>query len=275
MNKKQIVSAFLACLATLCLHVTANASTATSQSDFVATISSTIPNDPDIAYHSSKIWFFITLTRKDGTPVTFDQLREVHTRKLHLLVIDESLTDYHHIHPEAADAHLPGKYTFKFDPKTQKPYRFFADITPVDGKQTYVMAELAGTPCPVPCINETLNNEATQDGLHYRLSLDKPLKKGQASMATLMITRENGMPVKELEPVMGAFAHLVGFYADGKSVAHIHPMGKEPTTESDRGGPSLMFHLMPDKEGYMAFFAQVMVDGKMRFVRFGQQVTAP
>jgi hypothetical protein len=35
----------------------------------------------------------------DKRPVTFDDLKEAHTRKLHLLIIDESLADYHHVHP--------------------------------------------------------------------------------------------------------------------------------------------------------------------------------
>ena len=43
----------------------------------------------------------LTLTSLRGEPITPDQLREVHTRKIHLLIIDGSLTDYHHEHPDS------------------------------------------------------------------------------------------------------------------------------------------------------------------------------
>ncbi|MFO0114772.1 MAG: hypothetical protein ACK53F_07280, partial [Betaproteobacteria bacterium] len=40
------------------------------------------------------------LTSLMGDKVLGDtSLKEAHTRKLHLLVVDPSLTDYHHIHP--------------------------------------------------------------------------------------------------------------------------------------------------------------------------------
>src|ERR1700733_11310452 len=34
-----------------------------------------------------------------GRPVTLTDLKEVHTQKIHLLIIDDSLEDYSHVHP--------------------------------------------------------------------------------------------------------------------------------------------------------------------------------
>ena len=48
---------------------------------------------------------------EDGKPVGLDDLEETHTRKIHLLIIDLTQTDYHHVHP---DAGATGEYTFSF-----------------------------------------------------------------------------------------------------------------------------------------------------------------
>jgi hypothetical protein len=49
-----------------------------------------------------------------GKPISFDGLKEAHTKKLHLLVVDPSLTDYHHIHPVAGKN--AGEFVFNFTP---------------------------------------------------------------------------------------------------------------------------------------------------------------
>ena len=83
-----------------------------------------------------------------------------------------------------------------------------------------------------------------------------------------MALSKDGQPVNFLEPVMGAFAHMVGFYEDYETIAHIHPMGAEPTKDTERGGPTLRFHIEPEQAGYLKLFAQVQIDGKQVFAPF-------
>jgi hypothetical protein len=59
----------------------------------------------------------LQLQRPDGDPVMPVDLIETHTKKIHLLIIDSSLTDYHHEHP--VPTRNPGEYTFSFTPKNQ------------------------------------------------------------------------------------------------------------------------------------------------------------
>ncbi len=68
---------------------------------------------------------------------------------------------------------------------------------------------------------------------------------------------------------MGTLAHLMGFYADYSSILHIHPMGKEPSKDSERGGSQLMFHIEPQKAGFVKLFAQFRINGKDIYVPFG------
>jgi hypothetical protein len=52
----------------------------------------------------------------------------MHSRKLHLLLADPSLTDYQHVHPEPTK--VAGEWSFVFTPKHGGIYRIFADFTP-------------------------------------------------------------------------------------------------------------------------------------------------
>lgn len=209
----------------------------------------------------------LSLSKDDGTPLAFNDLKDVHTSKLHLLIVDDSLSDYHHIHPQADKE--PGSYIFDFTPHTAHNYTIWADITPVKAPHEYLGATVQGEePCGAPCLDKTVSLTGAAEGLKGALTLDGPLRKGEMAMATLTLTGAAGKPVTDLQPVMGAFAHVVGFYSRQPGVAHIHPLGEEPTSEKDRGGPELMFHLEPAQSGILKLFAQVKRGGKEIFIPF-------
>ena len=206
----------------------------------------------------------------DGKPISFDGLKEAHTKKLHLLIVDPSLTDYHHIHPVAGKN--AGEFVFDFTPKKNDSYRVWADVIPVaTGKQEYVMADMGSAAKEKATINKTTVMTSAVDGYTFTLALDGEPKAGSAVMGNITITKD-GKPFNQLEPVMGAFAHVVGFTDDYNSVLHIHPMGKEPTSDTERGGPKLEFHIEPKTAGFVKLFAQVRIDGKDIFAPFGVTV---
>lgn len=204
----------------------------------------------------------------DRGPVSFADLAVAHTKKLHLLIVDASLSDYHHIHPsEGATA---GDYRFSFTPKTSGNYRIWADVVPVaTGKQEYVRTDL-GVPSPAK-IDKTESTQTTVDGYVFTLKWNSAPKAGQRAMGTITVTKD-GAPFTKLEPLMGAFAHIVAFPEDFESVLHVHPMGKEPERESERGGPTLEFHLETGKPGFVKLFAQVRVGDRELYAPFGVAV---
>lgn len=206
----------------------------------------------------------------DGKPISFDGLKEAHTKKLHLLIVDPSLTDYHHIHPIAGKN--AGEFVFDFTPKKNDSYRVWADVIPVaTGKQEYVMTDMGSAAKDKATITKTTNMTSTVDSYTFTLALDSEPKAGSAVMGNITVNKD-GKPFNQLEPVMGAFAHVVGFTEDYNSVLHIHPMGKEPTSSTERGGPKLEFHIEPKKAGFVKLFAQVKIDGKDVFAPFGVTV---
>lgn len=219
--------------------------------------------------HHKGMLYSVKLTDiKTGKPVTEDDLKTVHTKKLHLLVIDPSLTEYHHVHPTL---NQDGTWDAYWAEAGANRFRVWADITRKDtGRQEFVMTDI-GAKDKIYKIDKTLNSDYTVGEYSFSFKLDGELKAGEAAMATITVTK-NGKPFDQLEPVMGAFAHLVGFNEDYKTIMHIHPMGKEPEKDIERGGPELQFHIEPEKAGYNKLFAQFRIDGNDVFVPFGIMV---
>jgi hypothetical protein len=211
----------------------------------------------------------INLRRDNGSPVLLTDLLLVHTQRIHLLIIDETLTDYHHEHPEPTA--VAGEYVFRFTPRKAGSYRVWADLLPADtGRQEYVIVDVVSWTAGNGSIDRVARDTAVVDGLTYHLILDQPsVRAGRAVRARVRVTDADGRPFTGLEPVMGAFGHLVGFKEDRKTVLHSHPLGLEPSTAAARGGPDLDFYIYSADPGFVRLFAQVQIGGVARFADFG------
>lgn len=212
------------------------------------------------------------LRRGEDEPVTLSDLIETHTRKIHLLVVDQSLRDYHHEHPQPTTT--PGDYAFEFTPRKPGSYLAWADLRPMPfGLQEYEKTTIEGTGNPEPIMGKEPRFVGDSGGLHFELTLPQPaVHVGEPTLAKLRITKPDGSGFARLEPVMGAFAHLVGFNEDTETVLHMHPTGAPITSESERGGPELAFKIYATKPGYIRLFGQVQVEGRQVFVPFGLTV---
>jgi hypothetical protein len=215
----------------------------------------------------------VRLVRNDGVPVTRRDLLTMHTEKIHLLIVDRSLADYHHEHPKAGEK--PGEYVFSFTPNLPGPYRIFADVVPAETSvQEYVIADLAAETKPKGPIDRTTTLRGEADGFWFTLKFDGPLVANQPIGGELSVTAPDGVAYKQLQPVMGAFAHLVAFHEDGKTVLHIHPEGPEPATKEERGGPVLRFKLYAPVAGYYRLYAQTQIMDEAKFAPFNITVRA-
>jgi hypothetical protein len=195
----------------------------------------------------------LNLSGPQGEPITPDQLREVHTQKIHLLIIDGSLTDYHHEHP--VPTNVAGRYDFSFTPEKPGSYRVWADVQPlITGKQEYAM-----TIIPAAASEEALGDtrdrlEGNVNGLHYEIQFQQPVRARETAMGILCVKEADGSGFNRLEPVMGAFAHLVGFHENHTDVLHIHPEASQSPAPTDRGGPELHFRLYATIPGFFRLF---------------------
>jgi len=216
----------------------------------------------------------VRLTGPDGKPLTLDQLQMAHTQKLHLLVVDETLTDYHHEHPVTGDK--PGEYRFEFSPRVGGTYHIWADVLPIaTGQQEYAKAQVQVEGAKA-IKNKALSTTTEADGYRFSLTTEnsEPLQAGKATMIMIKVTTLDGKDFSGLEPVMGAFAHMVAFPEDLGSVTHIHPMGQEPKGTTERGGPELGFHVEPEKPGFQKFFLQTEIGARQVYAAFALEVQA-
>jgi len=87
----------------------------------------------------------------------------------------------------------------------------------------------------------------------------------------LTITRRDGGAVP-LEPVMGAFAHLVAFDQTRSGFAHLHPVDTDLSKPPDATRPALDFKITIPRPGRYVIWAQVGLGGREVFAPFWFEV---
>ena len=211
----------------------------------------------------------IRLRDGEGRSITSSELARMHEEKLHLLVVDETLSDYHHLHPAETS---PGSFVVNFAPRAGGRYLVFADVTDrATETQRYLRAEVhAGGPHPSP--DHAVKHEAVVEGYRFVLSVPHGISVANGGHAVVQVSDSNGKPVRDLAPLMGAFAHGVGFSSDLGAVLHVHPHRPEPQSKAERAGPEIGFHLNPDRPGFHRLYVQVHIDGRDLFAPFGVEV---
>lgn len=215
----------------------------------------------------------VRIQRRDGSPVLIKDLMVMHTQPIHLLIVDPSLTDYHHEHPTPTA--VPGEYTFSFTPTKSGPYRIWADLVPADsGVQEYPAVDLPGSGTAESIGDMSGRFDSKAGGLNFRLTFENGQlpRARQVRIMQIEVTDADGKPIRKLEPVMNAFCHLVGFYEDYRTVVHLHPEGGDVLRADLRGGPVMPFKFYPPRAGFLRLFCQVVIDGKTIFAPFNVNV---
>ncbi len=214
------------------------------------------------------------LTTSTGKPLPADDLLVVHTEKLHLLLVDPTLDEYHHVHPRPTSS--PGEYAFSFTPRGAGRFRVFADFVPrPTGRGLYAGASLdvADAQGVVPAAGAVprVATRVVKDGVVFELTARDPeLRINTPADLELRVAREDGgVPV--LEEVMGAKAHLVAFDVARSGFAHLHP--KEAVAVAEDGAAlALGFSLIVPDPGHYRLWAQLAIEGREVFVPFGLSV---
>lgn len=214
----------------------------------------------------------VQLHTGSGKPIGPEDLLVVHTEKLHLLIVDPSLTDYQHVHPTPTSK--GGEWAFRFTPRASGTYRIFADFTPTaTNRGLYANVEL-NVSGEVKFAGERMPSWVVErDGFRYSLTpASEPVKAAAVTDLTFQVTRINNGPVP-LEPVMGAYAHLVAFDEARSGFAHLHPTEISLTPPPDAHRPILHFKITIPRAGLYVIWAQINLGGKETFVPFWFNVT--
>ncbi|HEY8995758.1 MAG TPA: hypothetical protein VIM71_13905 [Lacunisphaera sp.] len=211
--------------------------------------------------------FTLTLRTASGKPIGPADLMVAHTRKLHLLIVDPTLSDYQHVHPEPGRRN--GEWTFTLTPARSGVYRVFADFTPAATQRGLYAAADFTVPGSVATVVNAGNTTWQERGFKFELVMPPELHARQPVDLKFLIespgARKEPVP---LRPVMGAFAHLVAFDEARSGFAHLHPMETDLAKPPDALRPELNFKVTIPQPGRYVIWAQVDLGGTEVFVPF-------
>jgi hypothetical protein len=181
---------------------------------------------------------------------------------LHLIVVRTDFTGYQHLHPTLA---RDGTFSVALATPRAGRYRAIADF--VVGGRKYVLGTTltAGgrakdEPVPAPAL------AASADGYDVELQRPAVLEAGKAAQLTFRVTRD-GRPVRDLQPYLGAYGHLVALHAPDLAYSHVHPNG-EALAEG-----AITFDTELHRAGTYRLFMQFQTAGRVHTVAFTQTVS--
>lgn len=217
----------------------------------------------------------LELKTPGGRPIAPHDLAVTHTERMHVMLVDPSLEDYHHVHPQPDG--LRGRYLFQFTPKKPGSYQVYTEIVPLRTRRQVVATgkiEVTGEAAEQKFFKD---KTSLVDGVKFELvEVPARLRTRADNLLTVSVRAEDGTSV-ELEDIMGAKGHLVAFDAARKGFAHMHPVDDVIVARAGLGRSSpaenhLSFYFNVPNPGWYRVFAQVQVDGREVFGRFDLHV---
>jgi hypothetical protein len=179
--------------------------------------------DPDRPKPEEDVSLVLTPVSKEqpGAPVP---LEVEHTKKIHLIIVNEDLSWFEHIHPaELTDG------TYRVLEKFPSPgaYTLFADYKPTGGepKVDRLSLEVKGdAPAAKAYETDRLSSDAGDGFTAVLTPAGGQLSTGQTSHIEGKVLR-NGkeLDVNTLEDYLGAKAHMVVIGLTDKNYLHVHP----------------------------------------------------
>lgn len=150
-----------------------------------------------------------------------------HEKKIHLLVYDPSLREFQHVHPEFKDDAWSVELNFSVNGN----YWVWAQgQLAADGEEfsSFNRIEITGGAATWPT-PPTLGDVRSGTSGNSKVDLGtNKISAGKMVMLSVKLTRTDGSQ-PQIEPYLGAFAHVVAVPEDGDSLLHIHPMnGSKP-----------------------------------------------
>jgi hypothetical protein len=208
---------------------------------------------------SAATWRF-HITDCDGRAVT--DLEPENGKLLHLIVVRSDFTGYQHLHPTLG---ADGVWSVQVATPRAGRYRAIADFV-VDGRKYVVGTTLVAPgaapdqPLPAPALH------ASVDGYDVELQRPATLQADEEAQLTFRITR-HGRPVRDLQPYLGAYGHLVALHAPDLAYSHVHPDGE------DRAAGAITFDTELHERGAYRLFLQFQTAGRVHTVAFTQTVS--
>jgi hypothetical protein len=221
---------------------------------------------------------FVTLstspqTIEAGTPATLAfafkengqnvPLSISHEMKLHLMVVNESLTWFRHIHPkEQADGSFVIAETFP----NGGTYFLFSDYKPEGGAAALDKKEITVKGDPGSSTADFAPKFVSlADGYQVTLENGEDLKTSRTQALEISVQKDGKkLSENDIEPYLGATAHIAMISKEDKSFLHIHPV-------SDKRFP-IYAQTHIKKEGVYRIWVEFQTNGKVHTADFTVKV---
>ena len=187
-----------------------------------------------------------------------DYTRE-HEKDLHLVVVRRDLTGFQHVHPRLDAA--TGTWTTDVR-LTPGVWRVVADFTPAGWEGVTLADDLAvpGDFRPAePPRDDRTARVRTGRGV-YTVTLEGDTAPGADTVLTTRVELD-GRPVRDLDPYLGAFGHLVALRSGDLGYLHVHPEEGVP-------GPGIDFATAFPTPGTYRLFLDFSHRGVVRTAAF-------
>ena len=178
-----------------------------------------------------------------------------HARRMHLIVVRRDLSGFQHLHPEQT---ADGVWTVPLRLAGAGSHRVFADFS--TGGQSYTLGadlhqEGRFVPRELPRAAATARTDT---------GLDVRLEQGRGEVRFTVF--DAGRRVKDIEPYLGARAHLVALREGDLAFLHVHP-----EAEASAGG-DIRFAVEYPSEGRYRLFLQFKLDERIHTAAFTREV---
>jgi len=169
-----------------------------------------------------------------GSGEAITELPVDHERQMHLISVSRDLTDFRHIHPQ------PRGGAFSVSTEFDEPgtYVLFNEFVRGDGKVLDRRELEVGEGGGEAALSPDASEPKTVGGLTVALEAPGEIRAGEETTFTYTLTKEDGTPADDLEPYLGAPAHIAIVSEDASQFAHTHgeTMGGASGSGRDSGG---------------------------------------
>lgn len=244
-----------------------------------------IETDPARPVAGASARVTVWIADAQGRPVTTLQLH--HERLVHFLVVSANLEEFHHLHAEdfgflTDDAKRQGRFTFPVTFAHGGDYAVVLDFVD-QGRTVHQGLRLKVDGPPQPATAWRLGRDRKADGLEVRLLTSPDAPEAGSEIEGVLVVSAGGGPVADLEPYLGAPAHLAIFGEGAATSAHLH--GEAGAGGHDHGshasaaspgalGPKIAFGYTFPEPGRYRMFVQFARRGTVYTVPFDVDVSA-
>ena len=205
---------------------------------------------------------FVVTEQAVGEPLEAFEL--LHDRFMHLIIVDETLSYFDHVHPVLQAGTFWISHVFP----TAGPYKLWAEVKPEGASPV-----LAAFRLNVGSRKAQQRGDLTTEPIaSYQVSLT-PTRSApihQPVDLTFEIADPNGKPVTDLEPLMAAGGHCVIISDNLRDFLHVHPA--QDVDRDWRGGPQVKFITSFHKPGGYRVWGQFQHRGSLITAGFALNV---